>query len=56
VNGVKIGKRVPGRVTTQLLQAWSQMVGVDIVVQALGQLATEERNSLLKIWGEARAA
>jgi branched-chain amino acid aminotransferase len=56
VNGVKIGKRVPGRVTTQLIQAWSQMVGVDIVVQALGQLAPDERNRLLKIWGEARAA
>jgi branched-chain amino acid aminotransferase len=56
VNGVKIGKRVPGRVTTQLLQAWSQMVGVDIVVQALGQLAPDERNRLLEIWGAARAA
>lgn len=56
VNGVKIGKQVPGAVTTQLLNAWSQMVGVDIVVQALGGLAPDERNSLLKIWGERRAA
>ena len=56
VNGVKIGKQVPGLVTTRLIKAWSQMVGVDIVVQALGHLAPDERNSLLKIWGEGRAA
>jgi branched-chain amino acid aminotransferase len=56
VNGVKIGRRTPGPVTTRLIQAWSRMVGVDIVLQALGHLAPDERKSLLQIWSEGRAA
>lgn len=55
VNGIKIGKQVPGSVTTRLIKAWSNLVGVDIVVQALGHLA-EDGKGLLKIWGDARAA
>jgi branched-chain amino acid aminotransferase len=56
VNGLKIGKQVPGPVTKLLTKAWSQMVGVDIVVQALAQLAPDEAKSLLKMWENARAA
>jgi branched-chain amino acid aminotransferase len=56
VNGVKIGKQVPGPVTKRLTKAWSQMVGVDIVAQALGHLAPDEGKSLLKMWEKARAA
>jgi branched-chain amino acid aminotransferase len=56
VNGVRIGKQVPGPVTTRLLTAWSDAMGVDIVEQALGGLPLDERKSLLKIWSERRAA
>jgi branched-chain amino acid aminotransferase len=56
VNSLKIGKQVPGPVTKRLTEAWSQMVGVDIVVQALGQLAPDEGKNLLKMWEKARAA
>ena len=56
VNSVKIGKQVPGPVTKRLTKAWSQMVGVDIVAQALGQLAPDEGKGLLKMWAKARAA
>jgi branched-chain amino acid aminotransferase len=56
VNGVRIGKQIPGPVTTRLLEAWSDAVGVDIVEQALGGLPPDERKSLLKIWSERRAA
>jgi branched-chain amino acid aminotransferase len=55
INGVKIGKQVPGPVTTRLLKAWSNMVGVDIVAQALGSLG-DEAKPLLQIWQERWAA
>lgn len=56
VNGVKIGKQAPGFITTRLIEAWSKMVGVDIVMQALTHLAPDLRQSLLKAWQEKRAA
>jgi branched-chain amino acid aminotransferase len=56
VNGLKIGTTVPGPVTFRLITAWSRMVGVDIVAQALNHLAPEERARLLKVWEQRRAA
>lgn len=37
-NGLPVGDGQVGPVTRQLLNAWSELVGVDIVAQALGQL------------------
>ncbi len=34
VNGIPVGKEIPGYYTKKLLNAWSEMVGVDIVKQA----------------------
>jgi len=39
VDGNRIGMGAPGRVAMSLLGAWSRRVGIDIVEQALGQLA-----------------
>ncbi len=41
INGLPVGTGEVGPVTKRLLQAWSEMVGVDIVAQALRQLDTE---------------
>lgn len=56
VNGVKIGKQIPGPVTLRLIKAWSKMVDVDIVAQALSHLDKKEQEQLLKVWEEKRAA
>jgi branched-chain amino acid aminotransferase len=37
-NGLPVGNGEVGRVTQQLLQAWSKLVGINIVAQAQGQL------------------
>ncbi len=50
INGVKPAKDIPGPVTKRLIQAWSEMVGVDIVAQALGHVDSGERQSLLNVW------
>jgi branched-chain amino acid aminotransferase len=50
INGVRPTREVPGPVTKRLIQAWSEMVGVDIVLQALNHLVGEERERLLKEW------
>lgn len=38
VNGTTLPRQVPGPVTARLLQAWSDLVGVDLVQQALRHL------------------
>ena len=38
-NGLPVGDGAVGPITRQLLTAWSELVGVDIVQQALDQLA-----------------
>lgn len=52
INGVKPTKDVPGPMTRRLISAWSDMVGVDIVRQALNHLPPRERESLLQSWRE----
>jgi branched-chain amino acid aminotransferase len=39
-NGLPVGDGAVGPITRQLLAAWSQLVGIDIVAQALDQLAS----------------
>lgn len=56
VNGVKIGKQVPGPVTMKLIHAWNRMVGIDIVTQALSHMEDEERERLIKSWKDKTAA
>ncbi len=56
LNGIKIGTQIPGPITKRFLQAWSQMVGIDIVAQALHHLEASERKRLLRTWEGMRAA
>ena len=56
INGVCPTKDVPGPVTKRLIQAWSEMVGVDIVTQALNHLEAGERDRLLSAWRAKTAA
>jgi len=46
LNGLKIGRHIPGPVTKRLLDIWSARVELDIVEQALQHLAPEERQRL----------
>jgi|SRR5262245_18523067 len=56
INGVKPTTEVPGPVTKRLIHAWNEMVGLDIVEQALNCLAPAERDRLLKNWRSKNAA
>jgi branched-chain amino acid aminotransferase len=49
LNGIRIGSEVPGPVTKSLLIAWSKLVGVDIVGQAVSFLPPEEKTALNQI-------
>jgi branched-chain amino acid aminotransferase len=50
INGVRPTADIPGPVTRRLIQAWSDMVGVDIVAQALSHLDAAEAQPLLTAW------
>jgi branched-chain amino acid aminotransferase len=56
VNGVQIGKGAPGPITLRLIGAWNQMVGIDIVDQALSHLEKPERGRLMNVWQSKKAA
>lgn len=56
VNGAKIGDGAPGPVTVRLIAAWNKMVGMDIVDQALSHLDKQERDRLLELWQNRKAA
>jgi branched-chain amino acid aminotransferase len=56
VNGLKVGQGAPGPVTLRLIGAWNQMVGMDIVDQALSHLGKEERDRLTSLWQSKKAA
>lgn len=55
INGVRPTREVPGPVTKRLIQSWSDMVGLDIVEQALNHLEPGDRNRLLKEWRDKTA-
>jgi len=56
INGSAIGKGAPGPLTLRLIAAWSKMVGIDIVDQALSHLENNERDRLTALWQNRRAA
>jgi len=56
VNGLKLGEGAPGPVTLRLIAAWNKMVGMDIVDQALSHLDDQERDRLLNLWRDKKAA
>lgn len=56
INGVMIGKGAPGPITLRLIAAWNNMVGIDIVDQALSHLDKPERDRLMSVWRNKRAA
>ena len=56
VNGAKIGQGAPGPMTLRLIAAWNKMVGIDIVAQALSHLDQEERDRLMALWRDKKAA
>jgi len=56
INGVRPTREAPGPVTRRLIHAWSDMVGLDIVAQALSHLEAGERDRLLNAWRAKVAA
>jgi branched-chain amino acid aminotransferase len=56
VNGLKVGQGAPGPVTLRLIGAWNQMIGMDIVDQALSHLDKQERDRLTSLWQSKKAA
>jgi branched-chain amino acid aminotransferase len=52
LDGIAIGTKVPGPITLKLLKAWNEMVGMDIVGQALAHLADPDKQKLLGKWAE----
>lgn len=56
VNGAMIGKGAPGPTTLRLIGAWNNMVGIDIVDQAISHLSENERSRLTQLWQHKKAA
>ncbi len=56
INGVGLGKGVPGPITLRLLNGWTNLVGVDIVAQALNHMEGQEKEALWASWNEKQAA
>ena len=56
INGVMISKGAPGPITLRLIAAWNKMVGIDIVDQALSHLDKPERDRLMNLWLNKKAA
>ena len=54
VNGVALGKHVPGPITRQLLQAWANLIGHDFVAQAVSHLSADERSDEKLVGGMRR--
>jgi branched-chain amino acid aminotransferase len=54
LNGTTVGKAVPGPMTLRLIKAWSEMVGLDIVGQALAHLDDRRKQGALGEWAELR--
>lgn len=50
INGVKPAQQVPGPITKRLIQAWNNLVGLDIVEQALGHIDGADGQRLLAEW------
>jgi branched-chain amino acid aminotransferase len=55
LDGIALGHGVPGPVTLKLITAWSEMVGIDIVDQALSHLPDRDKQTALARWQRLRA-
>lgn len=55
INGVAPRQGAPGNVTVRLLNAWADLVGVDIVGQALDHLEGERKDALSAAWRDRQA-
>jgi branched-chain amino acid aminotransferase len=53
LNAVAFGT-VPGPLTLRLMKAWSEMVGIDFVSQALAHLPAQEKQKALGDWAKLR--
>jgi branched-chain amino acid aminotransferase len=51
---IEIGAGLPGPITLKLLNAWNEMVGMDIVGQALAHLSDPDKQALLGKWAQLR--
>ncbi|MBM3487286.1 MAG: branched-chain amino acid aminotransferase [Alphaproteobacteria bacterium] len=54
LDGIAIGHGVPGPWTVRLIEAWSELVRVDIVDQAIQHLPAEDARRYRDRWHEAR--
>ncbi|MBS41329.1 MAG: branched-chain amino acid aminotransferase [Rhodospirillales bacterium] len=50
LNGISIGKSLPGPITIQLMISWNELVGIDCVEQSLTHLSDNESKELLNVW------
>ena len=56
LNGIAIGSELPGPVTLKLIKAFGDMVGGDIVAQALTHLPGRDKQALIGRWEKLREA
>lgn len=56
LNGVAIGDAIPGPITRRLMNEWNELVGIDVVAQALRHLEGEDSERLLSRWENREAA
>ncbi len=56
LNGTRVGDALPGPLTMRLIEAWSDMVGLDYVAQGLAHLGDNEAKDLLAAWEKRLAA
>ena len=50
------GEALPGPVTMRLIRAWNELVGLDLVAQALNHLGDNKRTDALAAWQQRLAA
>jgi len=55
INGVTIGDGLPGSITSHLMRAWNDVVGIDVVAQALRHIDENDGKRLLARWEQSRA-
>ncbi|HUV09088.1 MAG TPA: aminotransferase class IV [Spirochaetia bacterium] len=48
LDGIKIGRELPGPITLRLIEGFGKKMGVDLIQQALSHLSEEERRDLQK--------
>jgi branched-chain amino acid aminotransferase len=56
LNGIQIGNGAPGPLTLNLIKEWNEMVGIDIVGQALAHLPDRDKQHALGEWERLRSS